>query len=301
MNKLAIVVPYYKIDFFEETLKSITKQTDKNFTLYIGNDASPNDPSNLINKYFNEDDYHYFDYKDNLGGKNLALQWERILENVTEEWFQILGDDDMIADNFVEEFYKNIHLAENVIRVNRKAFDESNKLIREDRIESDKIPSVDLFIMGLLEKTVTSLSEFIFRTNQYKKYKFEKISLAWGSDVLAFMQFSDFKDILNLNSTEVYVKVTSKSITGNKTQAIEVKKHLAFNHFRKILLEKHSKYLPSNIIEMLMREYLNTCINYRKYPNIKLYKVYLKNGDFKRYLKKNYRRLLVIKNILINE
>ena len=88
-NKLAIVIPYYKIDFFEEVLKSIASQTDKRFTLYIGNDASPDNPLQLIEKYFPEGNYHYFDYQENLGGKNLAMQWERILENVKEEWFQI--------------------------------------------------------------------------------------------------------------------------------------------------------------------------------------------------------------------
>src|SRR5690606_12290872 len=102
MNKLAIVVPYYKIDFFEKTLVSIANQTDKRFKLYIGNDASPNDPQCLINQYLSEVNYEYYDYKDNVGGKSLVNQWERILENVEEEWFQILGDDDTISPNFVE-------------------------------------------------------------------------------------------------------------------------------------------------------------------------------------------------------
>ena len=66
-NKLAIVIPYYKIDFFEETLKSVAAQTDNRFTLYIGNDKSPHDPSPLIEKYFPKGNYHYYNYEDNLG------------------------------------------------------------------------------------------------------------------------------------------------------------------------------------------------------------------------------------------
>ena len=84
MQKLAIIIPYYKIDFFEETLQSLAAQTDNRFTLYIGNDASPDDPKKIIERIFPAGNYHYYDYKENLGGKNLALQWERILENVTE-------------------------------------------------------------------------------------------------------------------------------------------------------------------------------------------------------------------------
>jgi glycosyltransferase involved in cell wall biosynthesis len=128
-HKLAIIIPYYKIDFFEETIKSVAKQSNKNFTLYIGNDASPNDPLPIIQKYFKSSDYHYFDYKKNIGGQNLALQWERILENVQEEWFQILGDDDMISKNFTE-FYKNLPLVEDkeisVIKFSHQWIDEKS-------------------------------------------------------------------------------------------------------------------------------------------------------------------------------
>lgn len=46
--KLAIVIPYYKIDYFEETIKSVAQQTDRNFMLYIGNDKSPDNPLPVI-------------------------------------------------------------------------------------------------------------------------------------------------------------------------------------------------------------------------------------------------------------
>ena len=51
MSILAIVIPYYKINYFEETLKSLSNQTDKRFKVYIGNDASENDPIEIIEKY----------------------------------------------------------------------------------------------------------------------------------------------------------------------------------------------------------------------------------------------------------
>ena len=42
---LAIIIPYFKLLFFEETLQSLAIQTDKRFKVYIGDDASPEDPS----------------------------------------------------------------------------------------------------------------------------------------------------------------------------------------------------------------------------------------------------------------
>ena len=44
---LAIVIPYYKYTFFEETLLSLQNQTNKKFNVYIGDDASPENPLDL--------------------------------------------------------------------------------------------------------------------------------------------------------------------------------------------------------------------------------------------------------------
>ena len=41
MAELAIVIPAYKIMYFDQALSSIANQTCKDFTLYIGDDSSP--------------------------------------------------------------------------------------------------------------------------------------------------------------------------------------------------------------------------------------------------------------------
>ena len=48
MNKLAIIIPAYKPDYLEETLESLTKQTNKDFKIYIGDDASPFYLENIV-------------------------------------------------------------------------------------------------------------------------------------------------------------------------------------------------------------------------------------------------------------
>lgn len=49
-NKLAIIIPLFKRDFFEETLGALYNQTDKRFNLYIGNDASPANFDDILEK-----------------------------------------------------------------------------------------------------------------------------------------------------------------------------------------------------------------------------------------------------------
>lgn len=233
-NLLAIVIPYYKIDFFEETLKSVASQTDKRFTLYIGNDASPDDPFPLIEKYFPEGNYHYFDYKENLGGKNLAMQWERILENVKEEWFQILGDDDVISENFVEEFYRNIAFCKNInlIKVKSIIINEDDDVVfnKSKNLTQNEYSVIDLFFRKQEGEINSSLSEHIFKMSAFKKSRFKKYHLAWHSDDYILLDITKGNDkCLFISNALVTIKETSKSISGTTTN--ENKKHKASVNF----------------------------------------------------------------------
>ena len=121
VNKLAIVIPYFKFDKFEETLNSLDRQTNNNFNVYIGDDASPYSPESLINKFDFSNRLIYQRFNENLGKISLTSQWERCLKLVSggENWIMILCDDDVLADNCVSEFYFNINkfnkLGSNVI------------------------------------------------------------------------------------------------------------------------------------------------------------------------------------------
>lgn len=42
---ITIVIPFYKISFFEETVRSLANQKNKRFTVFIGDDGSPDSPS----------------------------------------------------------------------------------------------------------------------------------------------------------------------------------------------------------------------------------------------------------------
>lgn len=276
MNTIAIVIPYYKIDFFEETLKSVASQTDKRFTLYIGNDASPDDPFPLIEKYFPDGNYHYFDYKENLGGKNLAMQWERILENVTEEWFQILGDDDVISENFVEEFYANLP----EIAQQKSTVLKAPQCIINDmgEVMADLTEFPHLFSRNnnwqrkFRSGERASLSEHIFKTSQYRKYKFQKFPFAWGSDDVAVYEFSESEPILFLKKSKVFVRVSKHSISGSEDNMIEKKN--AYYHFEKYMINHHYKNLEKEDIYKMINQQISYSYKNNLSLRINLYKIY---------------------------
>ena len=173
---LAIVIPYYKINYFEETLQSLSNQTDKRFKVYIGNDNSNDDPIPIIEKYKQHLDLKYKKFDDNLGSISLVQQWNRCLDLLeNEEWVMILGDDDFLSPTVVQSFYDNhqeFSEKSNVIRfATRKVFDDK---IDPDVYVTHPIweKASDGFYRKLTKQTISSLSEYIFSRKSYLKYKF---------------------------------------------------------------------------------------------------------------------------------
>jgi len=281
-NKLAIVIPYYKIDFFEETIKSVASQKDKNFSLYIGNDNSPDDPLPIIKKYLEDDEYKYFYYEENLGGKNLALQWERILENVKEEWFQILGDDDELPENFVESFYNSITQLDeqgiNVIKFPVKIIDENNNLIRQFSFGKNLINRYKFLISKINHSALSSLSENIFRTKSFLKYKIQQFPLAWHSDDCMIFEYAENDRILYCEDTFVFVRMSEKNISSminnsslKETATDEFYTYIISNYYRKFSssqkniilknLKKHFYYTQHKLsVRTLLKIYLDNFV-----------------------------------------
>lgn len=286
MSQLAIVIPYYKIDFFEETLQSIAAQSKKDFVLYIGNDASPVDPLPTIQKYFKESDLKYFDYSENLGGQNLALQWQRILENVTEDWFLILGDDDYLSDNYVEEFYASISIVErsniNVIKSRSLIIDE-NKKVKFDYFADEKsgMKSAPDFFLRKLEGTAnSSLSEHIFRLQKYREVGFRTYPMAWHSDDMAVLSFSDYENLYFIDSAICYVREFSNSISGGN-QYHQEKKMATLYFFKDIVASAHQRFNKKHIIDFLRIVENNTKKLNQKNADLFILKHYLKNNYYK--------------------
>jgi glycosyltransferase involved in cell wall biosynthesis len=280
---LTIVIPYYKISFFETTLKSLSSQTNKNFKVVIGDDASPNNPLKLLEKYKDDFDFIYKRFDSNLGSMSLVNQWNRCLEiNTLSQWTMILGDDDVLDPNVVQAFYDNIlNFEENfhVIRYATYKINDSDEIISQ-KYENPKIESAIDF---LFRETRSSLSEYIFKTEQVKKIGFKNFPLAWFSDVLAVLEFSDFNLIYSINGAVVKIRVSSESISGSSNNT-KSKLNAAFQFYYYLLNLKSFYFSVAQqniLLDKLTRAYLN---NKREFLNFfKISKLHLVTFKFNHY------------------
>ncbi|WP_417939632.1 glycosyltransferase [Flavobacterium sp. RS13.1] len=291
---LAIIIPYYKLAFFKETLISLTNQTDKRFKVFIGDDASPESPLDLLEKYKEKVDFVYHRFETNLGGFSLTQQWERCISFLgNEEWIMILGDDDVLESNVVEEFYKNLYVIEekeiNVVRFASQKINETSETISEvcKHLEIEK--AIDF----LFTKKRSSLSEYIFKKKEVLKTGFKNFPLAWYSDVLAVFEFSNFGAIFSINDSIVYIRVSQFSISGSNLNE-KLKLQAQFQFYYYLIKNKKANFTEEELKELYFRLkkcYLN---NKKKYVFfLKISNIYIHEIKLKEYL-------LFIKQIFLN-
>lgn len=295
---LAIVIPYYKINFFEATLQSLANQTNKQFKVYIGNDASMDDPTVLLEKYKSQFDFVYHKFEENLGSVSLVKQWNRCIALTEDEkWLMILGDDDVLGENVVAEFYKKSRLLEtekiNVVRFASIIIDGSGKKTSKIYTHPVQEKATIAYYKHYIEVVRSSLSEYIFRRTSYKQYGFTDFPLAWHTDDKAWLDFTQCGILYTINNAVVQVRLSSENISGRTNN--ESFKRLARKLFLQDLICYKLKYFTKEQKIIFLFEYsvLIKELNTMTFKNVSLvFFNYVKMGGFfyaYHYLRKMYK------------
>ena len=293
---LAIVIPYFKLTFFEKTLQSLAAQTDKRFKVYIGDDNSPESPAALLENYKDKIDLVYVKFGDNLGSRSLTKQWNRCLALVQqEEWIMILGDDDYVSDNLVANWHASFPIFDQkctVVRFATQSVNEKTNSISAIFIHPQWEKAAHFYQRKYQGETRSSLSEMVFTKEIYRAKGFRNYPLAWHSDDKAWLDFANGNPVFTINDSTVFVRLSDLNITGvasNKdkkaTASIQfflevLAENLAEfdNHFRlkllmdtEILIKKHRKISPKEW-RLFFQKYWQ---QFQFFPLLKLVRRYL--------------------------
>lgn len=240
---LAIIIPYYKLTFFEATLQSLAEQTCQDFMVYIGDDASPEDPTALLEQFQGKFNFIYHCFETNLGGTSLTQQWERCIAlSKNEDWLMILGDDDVLGHNVVEEFKKqkdSIHQdGIKVVRFATQIIDENEKKISAIYLHTVIEKSTDFLVKKFSKQTRSSLSEYVFNKRVVVSTGFRNFPIAWHADDMGVLEFSNFGNCYSINESLVYVRLSSINLTGDGS--LDDLKNSATFDFCNVLFEEYS-------------------------------------------------------------
>lgn len=218
-NRLAIIIPAYKSTFFHETLQSIANQTCKDFTLYVGDDASPYGIYEVIKGYEKEVNIVYKRFNENLGGKDLIGQWNRCIDmSRDEEWLWLFSDDDIMEPNCVALFYKHIALDKEsqFLHFNTDIIDNEGKLYAKGCPFPSKMTATNFFQKRLSNQIFSFAVEYLFTRELYvKEGGFQVFDLAWCSDDATWVKFGKDKGITTINdNTLVHWRYSGENISS---------------------------------------------------------------------------------------
>ena len=297
---VAIVIPYYKIAFFEQTLSSLADQSNGNFKVYIGNDNSPENPEEMIDSFRENLNITYKNFEDNLGGTSLPAHWERCIKMTKdEEWIMILGDDDFLQNNVVSSWYaqyKTFASKTNLVRFSSRLISGAGKEFSGNYLHPIWESAPDAYFRKHRDLTRSSLSEYIFSKEAFRENKFYPYPLGWHSDDRAWLEFSKELPIYTINEAVVDIRLSPVSLSG-RTDNLSQKATATQKFLKYLVIKKISSFKREQRL-VLIRSYENFLEKHKKmdfWDRILLFFIYLKNYEndsFKKFLKRNFRSLL---------
>ncbi|WP_052808119.1 glycosyltransferase family 2 protein [Methyloterricola oryzae] len=248
-QKLAIVIPAYKAEYFDQTLASIAWQSDTRFTLYIGDDASTEDLSSIVEKYNSRIDIVYRRFPENLGGKSLVRQWMRCVDLTHEEWIWVFGDDDIMPKDAVKSFYDFLHSDTrfDVVRFNLAVIDHQGEILYGATSHPGHESSAQFASRVLDRSCRSSASEFIFSRDVYLGTGgFVEFPLGWASDVASWIRFGMEKGIYTIGNEPVRWRLSGNNLSSRQDDHVYLHKIDACIEFTGFL-RQHFK-LPEDVL-----------------------------------------------------
>ena len=238
MNRLAIIIPAYKATFLPAALDSIAAQTCKDFTLYIGDDCSPEPIGDIVEQYRDMIEMVYQRFDSNLGGKDLVAQWERcIAMSKNEPYIWLFSDDDVMDPDCVEQLLKTIDATQGTYDLYHFDVKEINEegIVTKALQEYPQVLSAYDYYRGKTKGHYRSyVVENVFSRKIYEQSAgFKNFNLAWGSDVATWCIFCGNKGMYKIPDAHVRWRRSTQNITPNKSRQIAERKLKAETEFLK--------------------------------------------------------------------
>lgn len=290
--KFTVAIPAYKTVFLEECIISVLNQTYTDFELIIVDDCSPNNVFEVVSK-FKDKRISYYRNSFNYGAEHVVKNWNKCVEFAVSDYFVLMGDDDKMANNYLEEFVNLITKfpSLNVFHCRAQIIDENSKVISYTpswAIYENVYENMWYRISGVRQQFV---SDFVYRTSFLKLHGFFDLPLAWASDDITSYKGMFAKGIAHTNYPLLLYRSNQYSITssGNvylKLKAIGLEGKWLKCFLNEIPTKIEERIFYNNII-MYLRTYLEKKKIYtiaeelnKKYSLAQIFKLITNRNEF---------------------
>lgn len=224
MIKFTIAIPAYKARFIKECINSILLQTFQNFELVIVNDASPDNLDEIVFSY-NDSRIRYYKNEKNFGAENVVDNWNKCLSYATGEYFILMGDDDKMMPEYLEEF--------NILISKYSTFDVlhcRSYIINDNSLTTDitmSLPEYETTYENIWyrigKERSQYISDFVYKTQPLKnRGGFYKLPLAWATDDISAYIASYPNGIAHINKPILQYRKNALNISSS-TSNVHIK------------------------------------------------------------------------------
>jgi glycosyltransferase involved in cell wall biosynthesis len=215
--KFSIGISAYKSLFLEECISSILNQSYTCFELIIINDHSPESVTSVV-KEFEDSRIQYFENDKNIGAENLVLNWNECLNKADGDFFIIMGDDDRMEINYLEEFVNLINKYPNldIYHCRSLIIDENSQPIVFTPSCPEYESLYDNIWHRINDKRRQFISDFVYRTLTLKQLDgFFYMPLAWSSDNISAYRACGDKGIAHINKPIFNYRINRYTISSS--------------------------------------------------------------------------------------
>lgn len=241
MIKFSICIPAYKSRYLHSCIESILKQTLPDFELIILNDCSP-EPVDAIVQQFGDIRIKYFNNDQNVGAIDLVKNWNKCLSLATGEYIMIMGDDDLLAADYLEEFSKLIDLYPtlHVFHCRTRIINDAGETIMLTPAHPSFEHVYDSIWHRLEQYRSNYISDFVYHTISLRQQGgFFYLPLAWGSDDITAFLASHKKGIAHTNKPIFYYRSNALSITSTGNDLYKMEANVGYSKWlQNFLTEK---------------------------------------------------------------
>ncbi|WP_111669235.1 glycosyltransferase family 2 protein [Algoriphagus litoralis] len=283
MIKFSICIPAYKSEYLKECIQSILNQTVSDFELIILNDHSP-EPVKEVVASIEDPRIRYFENEKNVGSVDLVDNWNQCLSYAIGEFVIIMGDDDLLRSDYLEEFIRLIETFPDL-----EVYHCRSLVIDDMGSEIMLTPALPQFeyvydsIWHRLHQLRSNyISDYVYRTETLKhRGGFFKLPLAWGSDDISAFIASAEKGIAHTNTPVFRYRSNRLSITSTGSDIHKMEADLGYADWLEAFMKNNPPKKQDEVV------YAHLSRNLQHY--IKLRKVYtmmvsMRSSRFKKML-----------------
>jgi glycosyltransferase involved in cell wall biosynthesis len=264
--KFSIAIPAYKVDFLAACIDSILNQTYTNFELIILDDKSPYDVPAIVSQ-FNDPRITFLQNEVNVGAEKLVNNWNYCLHQSEGDFFMMMGDDDTLEPDYLEEFLKliNKYPALDVYHCRANIIDNTGRKYMLSSLCPEFESVYDNIWHRITERRMQYISDFVYRSSALKAAGgFYYMPLAWGSDDVTAYIAAGQKGIAYTSKPVFNYRSHGSTITSTGQIDLKLSAHQYYEQWLKTFLQQK----PANPADMVMyQELVNNSAGYLKKRN----------------------------------